>query len=155
MKLTYKLVELPASLLSAFVFLTAGAFSVVAGDAKFEAQLIWATNDKECKDPKLKPIEPEVRRKLNELPLKWENYFEVNRRQFSVVEAGTNSVVMSEKCTVELKRLGNSKVEVILHGQKASVCAKRTQPLPKGEMLVLGGNAPNSTAWLVTLKRIE
>jgi len=32
---------------------------------------------------------------------------------------------------------------------------KRKQSLPKGEMLVLGGNAPNSTAWLVALKRIE
>jgi hypothetical protein len=32
---------------------------------------------------------------------------------------------------------------------------KRTQPLGKGEMIVLGGNAPNSTCWLLTLKRLE
>jgi len=32
---------------------------------------------------------------------------------------------------------------------------KRTQALPKGEILVLGGNAPNATAWLIILNRIE
>jgi hypothetical protein len=32
---------------------------------------------------------------------------------------------------------------------------KRTQALPKGEILVLGGNAPNASAWLVILKRID
>jgi hypothetical protein len=32
---------------------------------------------------------------------------------------------------------------------------RRIQKLPKGEILVFGGNAPNATAWLVILKRIE
>jgi hypothetical protein len=145
--------------MSAFVLLlTAGSASVLASDAKdakFEARLIWATNDKKCDDPKLKPVGPEIKAKLNELPLKWENYFEVNTHQFSVVKSGTNFVTLSEKCTVEVKRLGDKKVEVTLHGQKGNVCYKRTQPLPKGDILVLGGNAPNATAWLVTLKRIE
>jgi hypothetical protein len=27
--------------------------------------------------------------------------------------------------------------------------------LPKGEILVLGGNAPNASAWLVIVKRID
>ncbi len=155
MKLTCKFVGLPGSLLSALIFLVVGGSCALAGEAKFEAQLIWATNDKTNSDPKLKPIESEVRGKLSELPLKWENYFEVKRQQFTVVKGGTNSVTMSEKCVVEVKRLGDAKVEVSLHGQKGNICYKRTQPLPKGEMLVLGGNAPNATAWLVTLKRIE
>jgi hypothetical protein len=155
MKLTYRFAGLPVGLLPACFLLLAGASSLWAADAKFEAQLIWATNDKKCDDPKLKPVEPEVKSKLAELPLKWENYFAVKREQFNVVKAGTNSVVLSEKCTVEVKRLGDAKVEVTLHGQKGSVCYRRTQPLPKGEMLVLGGNAPNASAWLVTLKRVE
>jgi len=155
MKLTYRFAGLPAGLLSACFLLTAGGSGVVAADAKFEAQLIWATNDKKCDDPKLKPVEPEVKSKLAELPLKWDNYFAVKREKFSVVKAGTNSVILSEKCTVEVKRLGDAKVEVSLHGHKGSVCYKRTQPLPKGEILVLGGNAPNASAWLVTLKRVE
>jgi hypothetical protein len=155
MKLTYRFAGFPVGLISAGLLVMAGSSALLASDAKFEAQLIWATNDKKCDDPKLKPVEAEVRSKLGELPLKWENYFEVKRDQFSVVKSGTNFVTLSEKCTVEVKRLDNSKVEVSLHGQKGSVCYRRTQPLPKGEILVLGGNAPNASAWLVTLKRTE
>jgi hypothetical protein len=155
MKPTYRLAGVPAGLLSAFILLTAGRAGVLASEAKFEAQLIWATNDKKCEDPKLKPVEGEIRAKLSELPLKWESYFEVKRGQFSVAKGSTNSVTLSDKCTVEVKRLGDKKVEVSFHGLKGNVCYKRTQPLPKGEILVLGGNAPNATAWLVTLKRIE
>ena len=50
--------------------------------------------------------------------------------------------------------MGGSKVEVVLYG-KGKETLRRTQALPKGEMLLLGGNAPNATAWLVVLKRIE
>jgi hypothetical protein len=155
MKLTSTFAGLPAGLLYAMCFLAADPVKSSAADAKFEAQLIWATNDKKCNDPKLKPVEPEIRGKLSELPLKWENYFEVNRQLCRVHKGGTNSLTLSEKCKVEVKRLGEKKVEVTLHGHKGSVCYTRTQPLPKGEILVLGGNAPNSTAWLVTLKRTE
>jgi len=45
-------------------------------------------------------------------------------------------------------------VEVSLIGKGKEV-VKRTQALPKGEILVLGGNAPNATAWLVILKRTD
>ena len=132
-----------------------GTASVLAGEVRFEAQLIWATNDKESKDPKLKPVDSEIRKKLTDLPLKWEHYYSVKSEQVIVSKGGTNLVTMSDKCIVEIKRLGDSKVEVALHGKNGNTCAKRTQPLPKGEILVVGGNAPNATAWLVTLKRIE
>ena len=125
-----------------------------ASELKFEAQLIWATNDKKSPDPKHKPAEPEVKKKLGELPLKWENYFEVQRKQFTVPKGGTTKVSMSEKCAIEVKHVDGDKVEVSLIG-KGEAVLKRTQALPKAEMLVLGGNAPNETAWLVTLKRIE
>ena len=126
----------------------------LAGDSKFEAQLIWGTNDAKSPDPKHKPVETEVQKKLSDLPLKWKNYFEVNRRTLEVPQGGTSKAVLSEKCTVEVKELDGKKVEVSLVG-KGEPVLKRTQPLPKGEILVLGGNAPNATAWLVTLKRTE
>ena len=123
-------------------------------ELKFEAQLIWATNDKKSPDPKHKPAEPEVKKKLGELPLKWDNYFEVKRKQFTVSKGSGTKAPMSEKCALEVKHVEGDKVEVSLLG-KGEAVLKRTQALPKGEILVLGGNAPNETAWLVTLKRIE
>lgn len=123
-------------------------------EMKVEAQLVWGTNKKESPDPKHKPVSEEVRKKLLELPLKWTNYFEVNRKLLSVPLASPKKEVLSEKCTVEVKNLGKSKVEVLLFGKGEQV-EKRTQDFPRGETLVLAGKAPDETAWLVVLKRVE
>lgn len=143
------LVLLPLLLMSHVCLRAAGG-----SELKYEAQLIWATNDKKSPDPKHKPAEPEVKKKLGELPLKWDNYFEVKRKQFTVSKETAAKAPLSEKCALEVKHLEGDKVEVSLIG-KGEAVLKRTQALPKGEILVLGGNAPNETAWLVTLKRIE
>ena len=41
-----------------------------AGDRKFEAQLIWATNEKQSPDAKHKDVDPDIRDRLSKLPLK-------------------------------------------------------------------------------------
>ena len=133
--------------------LALGSGRVQAEDAKFEAQLIWATNDKNSPNPKHKEVDAEIRQRLGKLPLKWTNYFEENRKSFTVPDGGTNRVAMSDKCSIEVKRLDAWRVEVLLYGKKGDVCTKQTQPLPKGEILVFGGESRNATAWLVTLKR--
>ena len=48
--------------------------SMTAGSAqtatlKLEAQLLWGTNDGTSPNPKHKPVGPEIRKKLKELPL--------------------------------------------------------------------------------------
>ena len=118
---------------------------------KIEAQLIWATNDKE--DPKLKQkhVAPEIREKLKDLPLRWSNYFEINKVILEIPKGETRRAKMSEKCDVEIKNLDGTQVEVALIG-KGNPVLKRRQSLPKGEILILGGNAPDETAWLVALK---
>ena len=133
--------------------LALGGDRVQAADAEFEAQLIWASNDKSSPNPKHKEVDAEIKKRLGKLPLKWTNYFEVNRKSFTVSEGGTNRVAMSEKCSIEVKRLDAGRIEVLLFGKKSDACTKQTQPLPKGEILVFGGESPNATSWLVTLKR--
>lgn len=135
--------------------LVVGVSEAQAGPWKFEAQLIWATNDKKSPDPKHKEVEPEIKQKLDKLPLKWANYFEVSRQQIVLEKGGTNKVCLSPKCSIEMKVVEGKKVEVTLLNKKGEVVSRQTQPLPKGEVIVLGGEAPNATAWFVTLKRIE
>jgi len=134
--------------------LLASAGQALAADAKMEAQLIWGTNDGKSPDPQHKPVQADLKKRLQELPLKWTNYFEVTRKSFTLPPAEAQKVVLSQKCTLEVKLLQDNNIEVSLLG-KGEAVVKRTQPLPKGEILVLGGNAPNATAWLVILKRIE
>jgi hypothetical protein len=132
-----------------------GLAEAQAGDRKFEARLIWATNEKKSPDEKHKAVDPDIRERLGKLPLKWENYFEVNRQQLCVDKGGTNRVPMSPKCTLEVNMKDAKKVEVLLIGKDGKVLSRQTQPLAKGELLILGGEAPNSTAWLVTVKRTD
>ncbi len=136
------------------MFVISGEACLQAATLKLQVQLVWGTNDDHSPDPKHKPVEAAVRAKLKELPLKWNNYFEVNRKDFELPPAGVSKVPLSEKCALEVKSLSGSKLEVTLIG-KGKETLKRTQALPKGEVLVLAGTAPNATAWLVVLKRME
>ena len=118
---------------------------------KLQAHLVWGTNEH---DPAHKPVEPELKKKLNGLPLKWANYYEVSRHEFEVPAGGMKKVSISKQCSIEVKDLGHSRIEVS-HFGKGEHVLKRTQTLPRGETFVLGGNAPNATSWFVILKRAE
>jgi hypothetical protein len=138
----------------ASLFLTCLAARVHAGELKLEAQVIWGTNDATSPDPKHKPAEAEVARKLKSQPFKWKNYFEVNRKTFSVAQDETKKVPMSKECELQVKNLGKQQVEVTLIGKGKST-GKITQALPKRELLVTGGNAANSTSWFVVLRQVD
>ena len=125
-----------------------------AADLKLEAQIVWGANDEKSPDPTHKPVEEDVRKKLADLPLKWSHYFEVSRQRFAVARGATTKTALG-KCAVEVKSLEGRKVEVVWFGKKGEVVGRQTQPLARGEMLVLGGNAPNATSWLLILKRLE
>ena len=122
---------------------------------KLQAFLLWGTDDAKPPEGKAyKPAQLDTRQMLKDLPLKWTNWFEVNRKDFTVLPGAAQQVALSEKCQLNVNRIIGHEVEVTLIGKGKEV-VKRKQSLPKGEMLVLGGNAPNSTAWLVVLKRLE
>ncbi|HLH54966.1 MAG TPA: hypothetical protein VKY92_15250 [Verrucomicrobiae bacterium] len=126
-----------------------------AAELRLQSQLIWGTDDSKPPEGKdYKPVEPAIQKKLKELPLKWKNYFEVKHIDFSVTPAVMKKVPLSDKCELNVLNQANSLIEVSLIGKGKEV-VKRTQSLPKGEILVLGGNAPNATAWLVVLKRVD
>jgi|CZKM01.1.fsa_nt_gi hypothetical protein len=140
---------------TALVLLACAEIRMQAADMKFQAFLLWGTDDNKPPEGKAyKPVDPEISKKLKDLPLKWAHWFEVNQVAFAVSPGATKEVPISEKCQLNVKQLAGPEVEVSLVGKGKEV-VKRKQSLPKGEMLVLGGNAPNSTAWLVLLKRIE
>src|SRR5512138_2300208 len=148
---------IPVGLLAGLFFLSAWlvpAQTALAGDVKLEVYLIWGTDDAKSPDPKHKPVDNELLEKLKKLPLKWKHYFEVNRKSVKLTGSDTSKVALSDKCEVEIKNTGKSTLEVSLFG-KGEPVVKRTQALPKGETLFLGGNAPNSTSWLVAIKRVE
>ncbi len=152
-KLTWKTVSFATAVL-VLTLLGWGMAQAADQSITAEVQLIWGTNDAKSPNPRHKPVEPAVLKRLKDLPLKWNYYFEVNRKKMQLPLGESKKEALSEKCSIEVKNLGESKVEVSLFGRGEPV-VKRTQELPKGEALVLGGNAPNATSWLVVVKRLE
>ena len=149
----------PASVLGsvwiAFWLLTCPNAGAQQAEMKLRAYLVWGTDDDKLPEGKnYKRVEADIERKLKGLPLKFKHYFEVSRTNFTLEPNLAKRVPISEKCALEVKGAPNSNVEVALFG-KGKEAARQKQPLPKDETLVVSGNAPNSTAWLVVLKRLE
>ncbi len=141
------------ALLGNFAIASGAAF---AGEAKFDAQLVWATNDEKPPNENYKPVGEKTRKKLESLGLKWKNFFVVKRTEFETKNGDSGKVSVSEKSAIAVKLLADKKVEVVFFGKKGEECSRRVQPLKVGEMLVHGGSVPeNATAWLVTLKRLK
>lgn len=133
---------------------TADGANASTKEMKLEAILVWGTNDDSSPDPGHKEVEPEVEKKLKKLPFKWKNYFEVNRKDFSVQKDGSKKIELSKDCEIKVRNLGDGNVELTLYGKGKAVGTIK-QALPKGELLVTGGNAENLTAWFVVLRQVE
>jgi hypothetical protein len=140
---------------AALALLGGSAFSDHPADWKLQTQLIWGTDEFKPPEGKdYKPVDPELEKKLKVM-LKWKHYFEVRRTP--PVTVGDNKTVkapISDKCELDIKRFSDSNVEVALFSKGKEV-TRHKQALPKGEVVIMAGNAPNETSWLVVLKRIE
>ena len=123
-------------------------------DIKVEARLIWGTNEDKSPDPNHRPLDGDLAKKLREMPLKWKNFFEVNRQIFVIHTNGYTNIVMSKQCTIEVKDKGANNVTVKLYGQGKQV-NRVDKPLPKGEVLTIGGDAKDNNAWFITVRAVN
>ncbi len=99
--------------------LACGRPDAQAADMKLQAFLLWGTD--ESKPPAGKayqPVEPTIRLKLKDLPLKWTNWFEVNRKEFVVVKDATKEVPISEKCRLNVKGITGPEARSHAHRQR-------------------------------------
>jgi hypothetical protein len=129
---------------AAMFFLLAGASARAAsGDLKLEMQLVLGSNDAKPKDAGLKPVARDIEKKLKHLPLKWDHYYVVSHKKFTVAADHGRNITLSKDCQVSVKNLGGSRVELTLMNQSQTV-GRITQSLHKGRTLVAGGGAENT-----------
>jgi hypothetical protein len=141
-------------LMLAALFLSSVASARAAStDATFEAQLIWGTNDKQS-DSKLKAADSKLAEKLQKSPFKWDHYFEMHKETIKLKLNEEKTVTMSRNCVISLTYLKDEQVKFQLFG-KGKLANTVTQGLPKGQLLITGGDAENSTAWFVVLKQVD
>jgi hypothetical protein len=140
------------SVIAALLFPIASA-RAETGDMTIEAQLIWGTNDTKP-DPKLKPADLKLAAKLKGSPFKWDHYFEMHREIIKLRLNEEKTITMSRNCVISITNLKDEQVKFQLFG-KGKLANTVTQALPKGQLLVTGGDAENSTAWFVVLKQVD
>jgi hypothetical protein len=136
--------------LAAFLFWAAA--STPAADLKLEAKLLWGANDDKG-DSTCKEIDPGLAAKLHGM-FKWKNYFEITNQTAAIALNKSADFKMSERCTLQIKNLGASRIEVSCFGQGKQVC-KGDYTLAPPTWLVLGGNATNNTAWFIALRSVD
>src|SRR5574340_933212 len=98
--------------------LAGGQLRAPAAEWKLQVFLLWGTDDTKPPEGKnYRTVDPDILRKLKDLPLKWSHWFEVNRVAFTVPRGGTKEAPISEKCKINVTRLGGGELEVTLIGK--------------------------------------
>ena len=120
-----------------------------------ETLLIWGTNDPQSPDPKHKPVDAELAKKLEKGPYRWKYYYEVNR-QIVALPAGEEKkgIKLSSHLTLDMKNPKDGRIEVVMHGDGKPV-SRHAEPFPMGKHFILSGDAKNETAWFAVIKRVE
>jgi hypothetical protein len=121
---------------------------------QIEVQLLWGTDAKTSPIKDHKPVEADIRKRLQNTPLKWTNYFMVKKMNVSLPRGGQVTNVACDKLSIGIKDLGKSTLELSFINKNKPL-EKRTQALPRGDVFIYSGNAPGTNAWLVVLKRLE
>jgi hypothetical protein len=122
---------------------------------RVETLLLWGTNDAQSPDPKHKPVDGDLAKKLGNSPYRWKYYFEVNRRT-NAIPAGAleKNIKMSEHCALDIQNMGDGRAKVAISGD-GKLLSTRTEPMKSDWPLIFSGAAKNDTAWLVVIKKID
>ena len=118
-------------------------------DLGMKATLIWGCDEEKPDDKKIKPVSPELAKRLKGI-FKWKHYFEVKSDTATIADKATKDFVLSDKCTVKVKNDGAKAYNAQLFGEKKLLKAI-DQPVKAGEDMVLAGDDKNATAWFVIL----
>jgi hypothetical protein len=119
---------------------------------RVEAILVWATHVAKTNDASLKALEPELTRKLSKR-LKWDLYYEVKRKEATVADKDATHVQISDKCSLDIKHLGEHRFEVHLTG-KGKAVSRTVESLAHGHIMVVGGDDKNDTGWLIVIREL-
>ena len=130
---------------------TSLAADKAAPEQKFTAILVWGTDDEKPEGKDLKDVDATIKEKFSKLPVKWKNFYEVTRKDVSIKPGEPKSFKLSDKCELKIHQTEKEGMEVELIGDKVSVY-KGKRSMPTKDILIIGGDDKNATAWFVVLK---
>jgi hypothetical protein len=126
-----------------------------AAERSLAAVLVWGTDHEKSPEPSHKPLDSALVKKLKNMPFKYKNYFEVNRRVFAINDKEYKKVEMSKLCSIEVKDKGESRINVKITGGGKLLREEKNLPLPKGESFAFSGDVKDGSAWFVIIQPEE
>ncbi|NBV23123.1 MAG: hypothetical protein EBS05_14545 [Proteobacteria bacterium] len=127
----------------------------VPPETKVQAVLIWGTDETKPTGRTLKEVDAKLRDRLGKI-FKWQNYFEVSRQNAGALPGKSQTIKLSDDCSVDIKILPDNMAEVKLMGKGKTIVTRRyalakQDSATKPDALVLAGDDKNNTAWFVVL----
>ena len=101
-----------STLLFLLVLMGRGNAGGLPSELKVDVTLVWGANE-QLKGKNLKPAGKGLQGKLSKT-LKWEHYYEIADKSFALNGTKAQRARMSDKCVVEVKRIGEREVNVKL-----------------------------------------
>lgn len=137
----------------------------LAGEPRYQIQLVWGTDDPKADPGGKKPLDEGIRERLRSL--RWKSYFVVKSEVATVTAKESKRLTLSDRCAVELKELPNGHLEVKMFslkpGSEVKEVASKTMSLKElngGNLIIYAGDSKDrwDDAWLVivgTAKPVE
>ena len=116
---------------------------------EYEVRLIWANNEETSPDPTHKKLDTNLTAWLKK-SFRWSSYYEVNKTVLAIPASQMKEAKLSDVCTVKVKNLGDSRLELELWGKGKRV-SKTIEKLDK--WIILAGEDKNETAWFVVIRK--
>jgi hypothetical protein len=143
-----------------FLLMVRGRGQAADAGLKVHSQLVWGTDGAKPDGQDLPELDAKLKGKLGHL--RWKNYWVVKAQDTEVAtkDAKQGNQARLGKCLVELRRIGNSQIEVKIFnaGPEKSLKLIQTvcEPIEKlknGGAIVIGGDSKDTwnDAWLVVL----
>ena len=141
----------PLTWFGLFLMAFGGTVNAAAADSKLEIQLVWGTNDDSSSDPKHKPLEVSLAKKLG--MFKWKKYFTVNQREVSLVPQTAQKIKLSARCEIEIKQLEGQRYQINVYGEGKHL-KKITEKITKQDALTIAGDDKNDCGWFILIREI-
>lgn len=120
-----------------------------AAPDEYEVRLIWANNEETSPDPTHKKLDSNLTSWLKK-SFRWSSYYEVNKTILAIPSSQKKEAKLSDVCTIKVKNLGDSRLELELWG-KGKLVSKTSEKLDK--WIILAGEDKNETAWFVVIRK--
>ena len=116
----------------------------------YYVQLVRGCNGDTPPEPNSRRVGPRLIEKFRG-PLKWEEYWEIDRQQIALVPGHAARVRLGNKCQVGID-LTDKQHRKVTASQNGKVIAKMCVPRD-GNMTVIGGDRDGQGSWFIVVRR--